>query len=146
MTDDETHGSSCYRWSVFGKPIPKGRPRMTRAGRSYTPPKTKRAERHIRTVSALHAPSRPLEGRLSVELEFVFEAAKSWTKKKRAAANSGALPHTIRPDLDNLIKLALDSLNGLVWQDDTQVAEIKASKHYGPQALTRFRVSTQGET
>ena len=93
----------------------------------------------------MHAPSRPLEGRLSVELVFVFEPARSWTKKKRAAAHSGELPHTIKPDLDNLIKLALDSLNGLVWRDDTQIDEIKASKHYGPQALTRFRVSTQGK-
>lgn len=141
MTDSGTPGS-VYQWTIMGTPTPKGRPRMTRTGRSYTPAKTKRAERAVRILSAAYAPSAPLSGRLSVDLAFFFEPAKSWSKKKRAAALAGELAHVTRPDIDNLIKLALDSLNGLAWIDDTQIDEIRATKGYSDRARTRFRITT----
>jgi len=120
---------------------------MTRTGRAYTPEKTRKAEHALRTISALHVPAQPLEGRVSVELVFIFEPARSWTKKKRAAALSGSLGHCSRPDLDNLCKMAVDALNGLAWRDDSQIDSLHASKHYGPEAMTRFKVSSnQGET
>jgi Holliday junction resolvase RusA-like endonuclease len=34
----------------------------------------------------------------------------------------------IRTDLDNAIKLAGDSLNGLVWADDSQIANVRATR------------------
>jgi Holliday junction resolvase RusA-like endonuclease len=32
------------------------------------------------------------------------------------------------PDIDNLIKAILDGLNGIAWQDDTQVVKIIAER------------------
>lgn len=38
--------------------------------------------------------------------------------------------HVSRPDVDNIVKAILDGLNGIVYADDTQVAELVASKKY----------------
>ncbi|HHK41746.1 MAG TPA: RusA family crossover junction endodeoxyribonuclease, partial [Planctomycetaceae bacterium] len=40
------------------------------------------------------------------------------------------VPHTSRPDLDNLVKSTKDALNGLAWRDDSQVVELSAGKCY----------------
>jgi len=40
-------------------------------------------------------------------------------------------PHgakTLRGDLDNYVKLTLDALNGVAWEDDRQVVRISAVK------------------
>lgn len=37
-----------------------------------------------------------------------------------------------RGDLDNILKVALDSLNGLAWHDDKQIARITANRHDDP--------------
>ena len=139
MTDNEASGSA-YRWQVMGRPIPKGRPRMTRTGRVYTPAATLKAERAFAAISAAHAPPEPLEGGLTLRLEYVFEPAKSWSKKKKASALGGELAHTTRPDLDNLVKLTSDALEGIFFKNDTQIVRIEASKRYGAQALTRVEI------
>ena len=34
------------------------------------------------------------------------------------------------PDLDNYVKLILDSLNGILWEDDRYIIEINSAKYY----------------
>ena len=41
-----------------------------------------------------------------------------------------------RPDLDNFVKTFLDSMNGILWHDDSQVVEIVASKFWAIQTGT----------
>lgn len=36
---------------------------------------------------------------------------------------------TFKPDIDNVIKLVLDALNGVAWSDDAQVTRVIAYKH-----------------
>lgn len=35
-----------------------------------------------------------------------------------------------KPDLDNIAKIILDSLNGIAYKDDSQVVELNISKKY----------------
>jgi len=35
-----------------------------------------------------------------------------------------------KPDSDNVAKIVMDSLNGLVWTDDAQVCELAVSQFY----------------
>lgn len=111
------------------KPVAKGRPRMTRAGHTYTPKKTLDAEKAI----ALYAKAqikRPLEGAVSVKMVFNFLAPVSWSKKKREQAIGGLIMHTSKPDCTNLIKLVEDALNGIAYADDSAIWKVEAIKRY----------------
>ena len=50
---------------------------------------------------------------------------------------------TRKPDLDNIAKSILDSLNGIAWNDDSQITNIWISKHYAEEPrveVTLFEV------
>jgi Holliday junction resolvase RusA-like endonuclease len=48
----------------------------------------------------------------------------------RLASGKRAMP-TKRPDLDNLLKGFLDSGNGILWVDDSQIVDLYIKKRYG---------------
>lgn len=64
--------------------------------------------------------ARKIEGAVAIELD--FQVLKPRTVKR-------AMP-TVPPDLDKLIRAALDALTGIVYLDDSQVVEIRSSKSY----------------
>ena len=41
-----------------------------------------------------------------------------------------------KPDLDNLVKMVMDALNGVVWLDDSQVYRINIAKSYSDEPKT----------
>lgn len=115
---------------IDGEPQSKGRPRFRRAGtfvQTYTPAKTLKAERGIKQVAGL-ALTRKLEGPLSMTVKALFTVPKSWSKAKREAAE-GAW-YTGKRDLDNVVKLAQDALNGVAYEDDRQIAHLEAEARY----------------
>lgn len=46
---------------------------------------------------------------------------------------------TRKPDIDNTVKLILDSLTNIVWVDDTQVTRLSASRVWGNNCQTDDR-------
>jgi Holliday junction resolvase RusA-like endonuclease len=54
----------------------------------------------------------------------------SWPKQKRACAAAGLLLPTSRPDLDNYEKVVTDALNGVCYEDDSQICDVIKSKRY----------------
>jgi Holliday junction resolvase RusA-like endonuclease len=116
---------------LAGVPTGKGRPRFARAtGRAYTPAKTRDYESGLRyAASEAMAGRPPLEGSLSVRVTAYYPIPKSWSKKNREAAHSGATRPNTKPDVDNLLK-NLDALNEIVFRDDSQIVEAFVSKHY----------------
>ena len=48
---------------------------------------------------------------------------------------------TTKPDLDKLVRSCLDSLTGIVMDDDSQVTRVIASKAYGSPARAEIAVS-----
>jgi Holliday junction resolvase RusA-like endonuclease len=122
-----------FKIELMVDPVAKGRPRVCKTGRAYTPEKTRRAEDTMRWLiaSALQGRTVPMfTGALHVEMEFSFQRPKS---VKRAS-------HTVKPDLDNLAKLAGDAGNGLIWNDDSQIENLRVQKFYGDRGLVRIRV------
>jgi Holliday junction resolvase RusA-like endonuclease len=117
--------------TVQGDPVPKGRPRFTKQGHTYTPAKTKSYEGLVKDagMKAMEG-AKPLEGPLSVKLIVCLPIPKSWSKKKRLEAERGELLPIGRPDIDNFIKAALDGLNAIAYADDSQVVKIRATKRY----------------
>jgi len=119
------------RFFIPGDPIPKGRPRMTRSGHTYTPEKTRTYESKIGLFGSHAMSGKPLlEGPLRVEMMVVLPIPESWNKKKKEDALACRLLPTGRKDLDNFIK-CLDGLNGIIWVDDGQICSIIAQKAYG---------------
>lgn len=74
---------------------------------------------------------RPLSGELYVSIEFVWKHPKSWGKKRIAELRERSIYKSSRPDIDNLCKGVFDALNGVIWNDDSQIVAIHAWKRYG---------------
>ena len=111
-------------YKVLMVPVPKGRPRVTRYG-TYTPKRTLDAEIHIRRSLKHLEPLNLANEALFMHIKFHMPIAKSWSKKKKAE-NLGK-QHTQRPDLDNLVKLVKDSLQGFIT-DDCIISKMEAEK------------------
>ena len=120
---------------VPGKAIGKQRPRATRQGRVYTPSQTINAEAWIKQCAMQAVKDQvdfvPLSGPLEVGLTVVVGVPKSWSRKRASRALEGTDRPVGKPDMDNVVKLHLDALNGIVWKDDAQVVALRASKVYG---------------
>lgn len=67
----------------------------------------------------------PIEGPLRCDLVFVLPRPKSLMWKTRSMPR---VPHTKKPDRDNLDKAVMDSLTGLAWKDDCQVCDGRIQK------------------
>ena len=104
-------------------PIGGRRSRGTGA-RAPSPP---RASRRWRAAAAIwlsaNWPHAPVSSPVLVELVLVA------VRPKR-----GKLPAP-RGDIDNYVKSVFDAFNGVVWEDDAQVVELRARKEYGPEAM-----------
>ena len=75
-----------------------------------------------------HLPASPLACPVRVDVEFHFRRPQRLMKKKSPA---GFIPHTAKPDRDNLDKAVLDTLTQIgFFQDDALVVEGTITKRY----------------
>lgn len=122
------------QFSIPGAPVAKGRARFARRGNfvtTFTPEKTLNFEGRVGYAGSDAMRGRePVDGPLVLSLDVRLPIPASWSKKKQEEAASGRLRPCGRPDVDNFAKAVLDGLNGVVWRDDSQVVELRASKHY----------------
>lgn len=119
---------------VDGVPGQKGRPQFARhAGgvRTFSRAKTVRYEMQLQDAGRRVWSFAPLLCPIKLSITAVFPSAKSWPKWRRVLAALGKLWHVGKPDLDNVIKIACDGLNEVIWKDDSQVCWIEARKFYG---------------
>jgi Holliday junction resolvase RusA-like endonuclease len=117
-----------------GVPGQKGRPQFARTSggvRTFSRAKTVLYEARLKAVGRDVWSFAPLECPIKLTLVAVFPIAKSWPKWRRVLAAIGKLWHVGKPDLDNVIKIACDGLNEIIWKDDSQVCWIEARKQYG---------------
>lgn len=122
-------------FEILGKPLGKARPRVTRKGFTYTPQKTVNYENLIRWTFQSEFPNhKPFEGYIEAEIKAIFDIPKSYSKKKKLELLDGNCNYDHTPDVDNVAKIVLDSLNGIAYKDDSQVTALKVIKEYGEQA------------
>ena len=89
--------------------------------------KGKKIKEAFKTLVAPHAPSVPLDGALRLAIHFSYPWRKSEPKYRKAL---GSAPCHTKPDLDNLAKFMLDSLEGRFYLNDSQVSELVLSKSW----------------
>lgn len=109
------------------KPETKQRPRFNSLTKIvYTPKKTAAYENIISFHSRKHL-KEPLDGALSINLNFFFHKPKS--NKKNYPAQ--------KPDIDNLVKAVLDALNGIAFKDDSQIVSISCNKRWTNETFSK---------
>lgn len=113
---------------VEGNPVAKERVKKffnKNTGRmwGYTPRRTVDWENIIRKEALKYIQYKyPKDTPLVATIQVLVAIPKSFSKKKTEQALDDKLRPTTRPDLDNYIK-CLDSLNGILFEDDSQVVE-----------------------
>ena len=119
-------------FSVYGEVVPKGRPRFTRQGRTYTPKKTHDYESEVAMMAkSAMGSSEPLETPVAVYVYVNMPVPMSYSKKRTEACLSGSeRPIKKTGDLDNMVKTILDGMNGIVYKDDSQIVSLHATKRY----------------
>ena len=117
-------------FTVPGMPQGKGRPRYTRSGRPYTPEKTRKYEKLVRSAYKLQSGHNFEKAALVLNITAFFPIPKSFTKKQRELIRIGKLFPTVKPDKDNIEKIVLDALNGAAYDDDKQIVDGRTRKLY----------------
>lgn len=74
-----------------------------------------------------------LTGPLKLKALFVFPPLKGFSKAKlNTLASGGVIYKDTKPDLqDNLMKGCIDALEGVMFQNDSQICELSSRKIYG---------------
>ncbi len=121
------------KFIVLGTPTAKGRPRMTRQGHTYTPQKTVMYENLVRLEYQRQCGSFQFDrdALLDVRMIAYYPIPKSVSQKKRQMMADHRIRPMKRPDVDNVCKSILDSLNQIAYHDDAQVVDCQVRKFYG---------------
>ena len=61
---------------------------------------------------------------------------------KREASRERRLKEALvrKPDLDNIVKAAIDGIKGIILKDDTVVTKLSAEKRFGPEPMTVIKI------
>ncbi|MBN3369111.1 RusA family crossover junction endodeoxyribonuclease [Clostridium botulinum] len=117
---------------IDGKPMGKQRPRFnTKTGKAYTADKTVNYENWVKLCYQQQCKGEKLTGEVVAFINAYYVIPKSTSKKNKKDMLAGNIRPTIKPDVDNIAKVILDSLNGLAYKDDKQIIFCAISKWYG---------------
>jgi Holliday junction resolvase RusA-like endonuclease len=141
-------GRLLFSLELLGPPRGKGRPRFRVLGKgkrqfvsTYTDTETRKYEDRLRTAAmAKIGMSEPLSTPLYVKIDALMPIPESWSARKKAQAEAGEIMPVSKPDADNLLKIALDPLNKVVWTDDSIIVGLSMVKRYSANPLLRISV------
>lgn len=105
------------------RPEPYRRMR-TGKGMVYTDPEYRAYKEAIWRMTASQYRDQPIDGAISLMLTFAFKNPATHANKPVPR------PYNRRPDIDNLAKPIMDALNGVLWNDDSQITKVFAEKIY----------------
>lgn len=128
--------------TIPGEPVPQARMKVSSRGKFahiYEPPKCAAAKKEIRasikkTIAEIPDYVMPINPHIG--FVFLMEIPKSIRKSEKELYNSGRLKHLKKPDVDNLLKLYLDCMDGLVFEGDQKVSLSFSFKLYHPNPKT----------
>lgn len=107
-------------------PVVASRPRVTRWSTFF--PKKYTQFKEDMTELTKDITFVPTDKLIYAQITFYVAIPKSWSKKKKAAKDGKFCDNNA--DIDNYCKAILDSLEGVYFENDKQVAMIRAMKYY----------------
>ncbi len=131
-----------YEFEVPGKVIGKGRPRLNSyTGVVYTPTKTKDYETLVEQYFLLKYPRfKALEGRIKVNIIAYFSTPKTTKKSDINEMLENNISPTKKPDIDNIVKVVLDSMNKFAFKDDNQITKLEVEKKYALEDKVHIKI------
>lgn len=122
-----------YTLIVPGEPTGKGRPRFSRAsGRAITPAATRFAENRVYLSWFEAGQPRIADGPIAIDVEAVLTRPRGHYRQDGSLNPAGqrSVFPTKTPDVDNLLKLVADALNGNGYRDDAQIVYAAVIKRW----------------
>lgn len=117
---------------IDGKPMGKQRPRFnSKTGNTYTPDKTVNYENWVKLCYQQQCDGEKLTGKITASIMAYYPIPKNTSKIKKNYMLLGIERPTKKPDVDNIAKVILDSLNSFAYDDDKQIVTCGISKWYG---------------
>ena len=112
-----------------------GRPRVWQravalAGGKHLTPRSMRDDKKTLAWYLRAEFPKPIDGPVRLDVVAVFPLAKSKSRKRKPPPRGW---HSNTPDGDNLLKIIMDAGNGVAWQDDRQIADMRCRKVVGAQ-------------
>lgn len=118
------------KFTVYGRPVPQGSAKafyVKSLGRAVVTSDNKNLkpwrQQLSDTANALNTPLVPQENPVAITLDFWFERPKGAPKRRRGM--------TVKPDIDKLVRAVFDAMTGTLIEDDAQIVDVHARKHYG---------------
>ena len=119
-------------FTILGKPKALKRQRPSARGGYYDP--SSKDKKDIMLQIAKFKPKQPFAGDITLHLTFYMPRPKShYRTGKRSHVRKAKAPvfHSVKPDLDNLVKLISDCIGNRTFiVDDSQICALSAIKVY----------------
>ena len=81
-----------------------------------------------------------IETAVAIHLVFIRSYPKNLPKKEASRERRLREALVRKPDLDNMVKAAIDGVKGIIIKDDTVVTQLSAEKRFGPEPMTMITV------
>ena len=116
--------------TIPGKPRGKERPRFSRTGKVYTPCNTRTYESIVGWHAKAAMQGKPYEGDVEISIRLYYDTLR-------------------KPDIDNVCKALLDSMQGIVYKNDSQITKLEAvqiliDKEQGTRAEIEIKEACSG--
>jgi Holliday junction resolvase RusA-like endonuclease len=128
------------KFIIPGEPKGKGRPRVTKTGHAFTPKDTLEYENWVKQCYVNCEDRKLLDGQIYAKIDCYFSIPKSATIKKSNMMRQNIIRPCKKPDVDNVCKSILDSLNGIAYKDDSQIVDCLIRKWYADEPRVEVRL------
>lgn len=133
-------------FTVPGEPRGKGRPRFSRNGTVYTDSKTRAYENKIvdcyRDANGAMRAADPAF--VAVDVVAYLPIPRRSTKAQVAGMIGKEILPSKKPDVDNILKIVLDALNGIAYKDDSRVYRASCVKYYASDPHLEITIEETG--
>ena len=136
-------------FTVDGEPTGKGRPRFSTRGkfvRAVTPQKTVSYENLVKMEYQAQCAGTFFNSDVALGMRITAfkPIPKSASKKKTLKMLEGLIRPGKKPDWDNIGKIVCDALNGIAFQDDSQIVSGTTIKKYSEQPRVEVEIWEEG--
>lgn len=130
-------------FTVFGTPQPQGSTRaFVRGNRAYITSANTKMKPYRHTITQVASETLNQLGRTipAYPRPLPVKAHITWVLAKPKSTPKKITQPTKKPDVDKLFRAVLDSLTGVIYEDDSQVVGGRVHKEYGSPERTEITI------